>query len=79
MVNLCLNYGYSMLYPRVWQALILIPDGLNPGINYLHKEQDGKPTLPMNSKGMNIPDGHARIYHLSQKIQSPQSLNLSIY
>ncbi len=42
-VNSCLNYGYSMLYPRIWQAVIQA--GLNPMISYLHKEQPGKPTL----------------------------------
>ncbi|NOZ68770.1 MAG: CRISPR-associated endonuclease Cas1 [Deferribacteres bacterium] len=42
-VNCCLNYGYSMLYPRIWQALIQA--GLNPMISYLHKEQPGTPTL----------------------------------
>ncbi len=43
LVNSCLNYGYSMLYPRIWQALIQA--GLNPMISYLHKEQPGTPTL----------------------------------
>ncbi len=43
LVNSCLNYGYSMLYPRIWQALIQA--GLNPMISYLHKEQENKPTL----------------------------------
>lgn len=42
-VNSALNYGYSMLYPRIWQATI--QTGLNPMISYLHKEQDDKPTL----------------------------------
>ncbi|RMD57334.1 MAG: CRISPR-associated endonuclease Cas1, partial [Nitrospirae bacterium] len=42
-VNNALNYGYSMLYPRIWQALIQA--GLNPMISYLHKEQENKPTL----------------------------------
>ncbi|MCX8027986.1 MAG: CRISPR-associated endonuclease Cas1 [Thermodesulfovibrionales bacterium] len=43
LVNSCLNYGYSLLYSRIWQ--ILIQTGLNPMISYLHKEQPNKPTL----------------------------------
>ena len=42
-VNNCLNYGYGILYPRLWQAVI--EAGLNPMISFLHKSQPGKPTL----------------------------------
>ncbi len=42
-VNSCLNYAYSIMYSRIWQ--ILIQQGLNPMISYLHKEQHNKPTL----------------------------------
>lgn len=43
LVNSLLNYGYGMLYPRMYQALVLA--GLHPGISFLHSFQDGKPTL----------------------------------
>lgn len=43
LVNSLLNYGYGMLYPRMYEALILA--GLHPGISFLHSFQDGKPTL----------------------------------
>lgn len=43
LVNSLLNYGYGILYGRVWVALIKA--GLNPHVSYLHKPQDGKPTL----------------------------------
>ncbi|MBM4289706.1 MAG: CRISPR-associated endonuclease Cas1 [Deltaproteobacteria bacterium] len=43
LVNSLLNYGYGMLYPRIWQALLLA--GLNPHISFLHSFQDNKPTL----------------------------------
>ncbi|NUM32740.1 MAG: CRISPR-associated endonuclease Cas1 [Bacteroidetes bacterium] len=43
MVNSLLNYGYALLYARVWQAVLSA--GLNPGISYLHETQKGKPTL----------------------------------
>ena len=42
-VNSSLNYGYGILYPRLWQAVIQA--GLNPTISYIHKPQSGKPTL----------------------------------
>lgn len=43
LVNSLLNYGYGMLYPRVWRALLLA--GLNPHIGFLHAFQGNKPTL----------------------------------
>jgi group II intron reverse transcriptase/maturase/CRISPR-associated endonuclease Cas1 len=41
--NSMLNYGYAILYPRIWQALLAVK--LNPGISVLHKPQTDKPTL----------------------------------
>lgn len=43
LVNSMLNYAYSFLYNRVWQALLR--EGLNPMDGVLHKRQAGKPTL----------------------------------
>jgi group II intron reverse transcriptase/maturase/CRISPR-associated endonuclease Cas1 len=43
LVNSLLNYGYGILYSRIWEAILRA--GLNPYISYLHKPQDGKPTL----------------------------------
>lgn len=43
LVNSLLNYGYGILYSRIWEALLL--SSLNPYISYLHKPQTGKPTL----------------------------------
>ncbi|MEW6418846.1 MAG: CRISPR-associated endonuclease Cas1 [Nitrospirota bacterium] len=43
LVNSLLNYGYGILYSRIWEAILKA--GLNPFISYLHKPQDGKPTL----------------------------------
>ncbi|MBI5181808.1 MAG: CRISPR-associated endonuclease Cas1, partial [Nitrospirae bacterium] len=43
LVNSLLNYGYGVLYSRIWEALLKV--GLNPYISYLHTPQDGKPTL----------------------------------
>ncbi|MEW6457064.1 MAG: group II intron reverse transcriptase/maturase [Acidobacteriota bacterium] len=43
LVNSLLNYGYGVLYSRIFEAIILA--GLNPNISFLHKEQIGKPTL----------------------------------
>lgn len=41
--NSLLNYGYSILYSRVWQATLKAK--LNPSIGYIHAYQQGKPTL----------------------------------
>ncbi len=43
LVNVLLNYGYGILYSRIWDAVLLAE--LNPYISYLHKPQRGKPTL----------------------------------
>ncbi|HOV89593.1 MAG TPA: CRISPR-associated endonuclease Cas1 [Syntrophorhabdaceae bacterium] len=43
LVNSLLNYGYGILYSRIWEAIIKV--GLNPYLSYLHKPQHGKPTL----------------------------------
>ena len=42
-VNNMLNYGYGVLYQRVWQAVSAA--GLNPNIGFLHALQKGKPVL----------------------------------
>jgi len=41
--NSMLNYGYSILYARIWSCVVR--SGLNAGISYLHTEQKNKPTL----------------------------------
>lgn len=43
LVNSLLNYGYGILYTKIWQAVVRA--GLNPYISYLHVPQAGKPTL----------------------------------
>jgi CRISPR-associated endonuclease Cas1 len=43
LVNCMLNYGYGILYGRVWEAVIR--ERLNPHISYLHVPADNKPTL----------------------------------
>ena len=43
LVNCLLNYGYGILYGRVWRAVALA--GLNPHISFLHEPQANKPTL----------------------------------
>ncbi len=43
LVNSLLNYGYGILYSKIWSAVIR--SGLSPYISYLHKPQSGKPTL----------------------------------
>ncbi|GHU75939.1 hypothetical protein FACS189414_1030 [Bacteroidia bacterium] len=41
--NSMLNYGYAIIYPRIWQALLAAK--LNPSMGVLHKYQSGKPIL----------------------------------
>ncbi len=43
LLNSLLNYGYSILYTRVWKTLLSAK--LNPSIGILHSPQAGKPTL----------------------------------
>lgn len=42
-VNCMLNYGYSLLYSRIWNALLKY--GLNPYCSIIHTRQPGKPTF----------------------------------
>jgi len=42
-VNIMLNYGYGILYHRIYNAVIRTR--LNPGFSFLHREQKEKPTL----------------------------------
>lgn len=42
-VNVMLNYGYALLYARVWRALL--GNGLNPYDSVIHARQSGKPTF----------------------------------
>jgi CRISPR-associated endonuclease Cas1 len=43
LVNCMLNYGYAILYTRVWQALLGAK--LNPYDSIIHVRQTGKPTF----------------------------------
>lgn len=43
LVNCMLNYGYAILYSRVWQALLKAK--LNPFDSIIHVRQTGKPTF----------------------------------
>lgn len=42
-VNNMLNYGYGILYQRIWHAAVMA--NLNPNISFLHAIQNKKPTL----------------------------------
>ena len=42
-LNSLLNYGYSILYARIWQAVLRRK--LNPTISIIHAPQPGKPTF----------------------------------
>lgn len=43
MVNVCLNYGYGILYARGWSAAVLV--SLDPYAGFLHSDRDGQATL----------------------------------
>lgn len=43
LMNSLLNYGYAILYARVWQAILAAK--LNPSIAVFHAYQPGKPTF----------------------------------
>ena len=42
-VNSMLNYGYGILYAKIWHAVSR--QGFSPYLSFLHKPQSGKPTL----------------------------------
>ena len=43
LVNMLLNYGYGILYGRIWSAVINAR--LHPSVSFLHTPNAGKPTL----------------------------------
>lgn len=43
LLNSLLNYGYAILYSRVWKNILAAK--LNPSVGILHAHQNGKPTL----------------------------------
>jgi len=45
-VNSCLNYGYGILYSRIWGAVLLA--GLEPFAGFLHVDRPGKPSLVLD-------------------------------
>lgn len=45
-VNAALNYGYGILYSRVWTAVILA--GLEPFAGFLHVDRSGKPSMVLD-------------------------------
>ena len=45
-INVCLNYGYGILYGRIWQAVIMA--GLEPFAGFLHTDRPGKPSLVLD-------------------------------
>lgn len=44
--NSMLNYGYGILYSRVWSAVVL--EGLEPFAGFLHADRSGKPSLVLD-------------------------------
>jgi CRISPR-associated protein Cas1 len=45
-VNSLLNYGYGILYTKVWGAILLA--GLEPFAGFLHVDRPGKPSLVLD-------------------------------
>lgn len=43
LVNSMLNYGYAILYARVWNSVLI--HKMNPSVGILHAPQPGKPTF----------------------------------
>ena len=42
-VNALLNYGYGILYSKIWSSVILA--GLDPYVGFLHSDESGNPAL----------------------------------
>jgi CRISPR-associated protein Cas1 len=45
-INCALNYGYGILYSRVWSAVLLA--GLEPYAGFIHTDRPGKPSLVLD-------------------------------
>lgn len=45
-INVCLNYGYGILYGQVERAIVLA--GLDPYAGFLHVDRSGKPSLVLD-------------------------------
>ena len=45
-VNSMLNYGYGILYNRIWAAILLA--GLEPYAGFMHTDRPGKPSLVLD-------------------------------
>lgn len=45
-VNCMLNYGYGILYNRIWSAILL--SGLEPYAGFIHTDKPGKPSLVLD-------------------------------
>jgi len=45
-MNMCLNYGYGLLYGEVWSALLHA--GLDPFAGFLHVDRSGRPSLALD-------------------------------
>jgi len=46
LVNSMLNYGYGILYSRIWGMVMLA--GLEPFLGYIHKDRSGKPSMVLD-------------------------------
>ncbi len=44
--NSMINYGYGILYAKVWSAVVL--EGLEPFAGFLHTDRSGKPSLVLD-------------------------------
>ena len=44
--NMCLNYGYGLLYSEVWSAVTMA--GLDPFAGFLHVDRPGRPSLVLD-------------------------------
>ncbi len=42
-LNASLNYGYGILYPMIWRAVVI--SGMDPYAGFLHVDRSGKPVL----------------------------------
>ncbi len=45
-INSALNYGYGMLYSKIWGALVLA--GLDPFAGFMHVDRPGEPSLVLD-------------------------------
>lgn len=74
LTNAMLNYGYAIIYTRIWGMVML--SGMEPFMGYIHKDRSGKPSLVLDIQEMYrlIPEHAVITYINNSKKELPQEM-----